>query len=541
MKSNEPSTLQALLTAKEGENIQFKEAQNRFGFDEAAKICCALSNGGGGKLVFGITDKRPRRVVGSSAFPQPERDRLNLMNKLRVQVDFELFEHENKRVLAFHVAGRPYGLPIQVDGIPWWYVGDSLQAMPQEKLREIYEEVGHDFSGDVCYGATMYDLHEEALENFRARWYEKSKLSRIKNASKEQLLRDCEALTDEGLTYAALILFGSHASLGKYLPQSEIVFEYRSKEASGPAQQRENFRIGFFACYEQLWELINLRNDKQHYQEGLFIREIATFNERVVREALLNAISHRNYQLGGSVFIKQYPDRLIIENPGGLPMGITLENMLDRQSPRNRRITEILSLCGLVERSGQGMNLIYEQSIKEAKALPEFTGSDANFLRIILHGLVLDKEILSVIGRIGEERLETMSTADLLVVHYLFQGEKLSVHLKTRLKRLVEMGIVEHVGRGKYVLARAIFSAAGRPGRHTRLSGLDRNTNKSLIIQHLRSSGKQGAPLRELHEVLPGHSNSQLQVLLRELRRDGQIHSIGKTRGAKWFIGSEAE
>ena len=80
---------------------------------------------------------------------------------------------------------------------------------------------------------------------------------------------------------------------------------------------------------------------------------------------MLNAVSHRNYQMAGSVFVRQYPDRLIIESPGGLPNGISLDNILDRQVPRNRRIAEILALCGLVERSGQGMNIIYETSMVE--------------------------------------------------------------------------------------------------------------------------------------------------------------------------------
>ena len=148
------------------------------------------------------------------------------------------------------------------------------------------------------------------------------------------------------------------------MPQAEIVFEYRSSDASGPANQREEFRSGFFSYYDRLWQLVNLRNDKQHYQEGFFVYDIQTFNERVVREVILNAVSHRNYQMGGSVFVRQYRDRLVVESPGGFPNGISLSNILNRQLPRNRRIAEILALCGLVERSGQGMNIIYEQSIK---------------------------------------------------------------------------------------------------------------------------------------------------------------------------------
>ena len=117
---------------------------------------------------------------------------------------------------------------------------------------------------------------------------------------------------------------------------------------------------------------------------------ISTFSERAVREAILNAVSHRNYQLGGSVFVRQYPRRLEIDSPGGLPTGITLENILDRQNPRNRRVAEILTKCGLVERSGQGMNLIYEELIKQSKPAPDFARTDKFQVGLTLHGTVED-------------------------------------------------------------------------------------------------------------------------------------------------------
>lgn len=383
--------------------------------------------------------------------------------------------------------------------------------------------------------ARVTDLDETAIETFRAKWIEKSGNTRLANLSVQQLLHDCEAITDEGVTYAALILFGKKNALGKFLPQSEIVFEYRSANVSGPANQREEFRMGFFASFERLWELINLRNDVQHYQEGLFVFDIPTFNERAVREALLNAISHRNYQLSGSVFIRQYPDRLLIESPGGFPNGISLDNILNRQVPRNRRIAEILALCGLVERSGQGMNIIYESCIKEAKELPDFTGTDDSFVSLSLNGLVLDKKMLSVINKIGNERLEGLATIDFLVINDLFHEKPLSKEQKLRLSYLTEMGIVEHIGRNKYVLARSLYNAAGKSGVHTRVVGLDRETNKELLLKHIRESGDIGAPFKELQQVLPGHNRSQIQVLLRELRDEHRIYCEGKTKAARWF------
>jgi ATP-dependent DNA helicase RecG len=474
-------------------------------------------------------------VVGSKAFDQPERTRKLLIDKLHVMVDFQLYDHDGKRVLIFDVASRPIGLPVQVDGVVWWYEGDSLIPMPEDIRRKIYEETGFDFSGNICAGAELSDLDETAIEAFRAKWIEKRGNKRIKNLTTAQLLRDCEAVTKDGITYAALVLFGKRASLGKYLPQSEIIFEYRSSDASGPAKQREDFRVGFFACYDRLWELVNLRNDNQHYQEGFFVFDIPTFNERVVRESILNAVSHRNYQMGGSVFVRQYQDRLVVESPGGLPNGVTLNTILDRQAPRNRRIAEILALCGLVERSGQGMNLIYELSIMEAKQLPDFKGTDDSFVTITLNGLVLDKKMLALINKIGNERLEALSTGDFLTIDALYHEKTLPENLRPHLKRLIELGIVERVSRNKYVLARSLYEATGKSGVHTRIVGLDRETNKELLLKHIRKNGDKGTPFKELEQVLSSHSRNQLKVLVRELQQNDLIYIVGKTSAARWF------
>ena len=196
-----------LLEAPEGAHYQFKEAKNRYSYTETLKICCALSNSGGGKLVLGITDERPRKVVGSKAFSQPERTREGLANKLRVKVDFAVYNHEGNRVLVFEVAARPIGVPVQVNGIAWWYDGDSLVPIPPNVLRDIFFEAEPDFSGDICSDATFNDLDETAINVFRTLWADDSGNNRIKNISTRQLMLDCGAVINNGVTYAALILF----------------------------------------------------------------------------------------------------------------------------------------------------------------------------------------------------------------------------------------------------------------------------------------------------------------------------------------------
>jgi len=532
---SEYTELTKLINAKEGENIEFKEAKNQFDFNQLADYACALSNCGGGLIVLGVTDIRPRQIVGSMAFLQPEQTRKRLIAHLRIMVDFNIYMADEKRVLVFEIASRPVGLPVTSDGVAWWRIGEDLIKMPEDTRRSIYAEGGHDFSADVCPNATIDDLNEDAIKLFREKWIEKSGNKHLSSLSDIQLLLDCDAISERGVTYAALILFGKKKSLAHYLAQSEIVFEYRSSESAGPAQQREEFREGFFALFDKLWEMINLRNDNQHYQEGFFVFDVPTFNERVVREALLNAVCHRNYQMSGSVFVKQYRERLEIDSPGGFPPEISVDNILDRQSPRNRRIAEILAKCGLVERAGQGMNLIYELSIRDAKALPDFSGTDAHLVRITIGGLILDGRQLLLLKRIAQKHLEHFSTDDLILIHKLYYEQKIPVPLLNRIKKLVDLGIIEHVGRNKYILARRFYEVAGKAGTRTRIVGLDRETNKELLLRHIKDYKNRGAQLKELQQVLPGLSRPQIQTLLRELRATGKIYVSGTTSNARWF------
>ena len=126
-----------LLNAPEGENIEFKTAKNTYEFDELVKYACAIANCGGGLFVLGVSDRRPRKAVGSGAFSQPERTRESLVKKIHIRVDFQEFNKDGKRILVFEIAGRPFGLPVQADGITWWRDGDSLVKMPQDVTLQV--------------------------------------------------------------------------------------------------------------------------------------------------------------------------------------------------------------------------------------------------------------------------------------------------------------------------------------------------------------------------------------------------------------------
>ena len=534
MRPYSDNELNDLLNAPEGENYEFKEAKNRYDFEEMVKYCCALANCGGGKFILGVTDKRPRKVVGSKAFDQPERTRKGLMDRLRISVEFQIYEHENGTVLVFEIAGHPSGLPVQVDGIAWWRDGDSLVPMPEDVRRTIYSKGGHDFSGDVCKGLTIDDLDCNAIEIFRDKWTEYSGIKRISTLSVDQLLRDADVINDKGVTYAALILFGKREPLLEHLPTVEVVFEYRPTEASGPASQREDFRTGFFNYYDRIWELVNLRNDKQHYQKQFAMLPVPTFNEIVVREALLNAVSHRDYQVKGSIFVRQYSRKLVIESPGGLLPGITPENILNRHAARNGRIAAVFQRCGLVERSGQGMNLIYEMSVKEAKPLPNFTGSDAMFVKLTLDGQVIHPRMLALLKEIGADRLNVMTTDDYLLLSALFREEDLRGVDPARFKHLAELEIVKYSEHGVEPANGGVILAIGSLSEAAS-DKLPINTSdkQKVVLEYMAKHDY--VTTATLAELLSISQRATLDIM-KKLESSGFVEKFGKRRDAKYAL-----
>lgn len=528
-----------LNAPREDEHLEFKEARHSFEFQRALDYCVALANEGGGRLVLGVTNARPRRIVGTTAFPDVQHAREQAWQVLRRRIDVEEVIHPDGRVVVFHALSRPRGEALQRDGRYLMRAGEQLVAMSFDRLQQIAAESEPDFSAGTVPQVGIDALDAVAVENFRSVWATRSGNAAIRGLSIAQLLSDAGLLIGGSVTRAALILLGTEDALRQHLAAAEVVFEYRSSDGSLPYQQRLEFRRGFFAWYEELWERINLRNDRQMVLDGLFRVELPTFDEAVVREALLNAISHRDYRRPGSVFVRQFPRRLEIVSPGGFPPGITPENVLERQEPRNRCIAEALSRCRLVERSGQGMDRIYERLIRNSQPRPDFSGTDDHQVSLTLHGEIGSPAFVRYLEKLGADRLESFTTRDYLVLDHVQHEEPVPDALREHAKRLVDLGAIERVGR-RLLFSRALYGQLGERGTYTRKRGLDHDTNKALLLKHIRENANDGSPLADLVQVLPQLGQRKVQQLLAEMRREGEVHPRGLRRWARWHPGPEA-
>jgi ATP-dependent DNA helicase RecG len=185
------------------------------------------------------------------------------------------------------------------------------------------------------------------------------------------------------------------------------------------------------------------------------------------------------------------------------------------------------------------MNRIYEVCIRESKPKPDFTHTDAYHVWLTLHGEVQHPEFLRFLEKLGKEQLESFTTQDLLAIDNVFREEPVSDCFKENLLQLVDRGVIEQISRGRgtrYVLSRQFYEFIGKRGVYTRKRGLDKETNKSLLLKHLRDCGSDGCKFEELKQVLPMLSRYQIHSLLRALKAEKKIRVEGRTRAGRWFV-----
>ena len=388
-------TIEKLIHLKESEDkVEFKEAKNgtfSYSGGKNPKISkrrrcilgyvTAFANEGGGYLVFGIKESLPHIIVGSK---QSEdgigKLESRIYNDIKIRVKTtELFDNKNNRVLILEIPSRPVGTVFKFEDVPLMRVGEELKPMSDEQYLNIIKEQEPDFSATICQNLTINDLDKNALSILKEKYAEKQQNDSFLTQTDKQILIDLDLLQNNKLTYASLILLGKKEKIKEFLPQSAVNLEYREFENVIEFDKRDIFRDPYFLLIDDIWKIINARNKLKHMQIGAYIFDIPELNKNIIREAINNAVAHRDYSKNSEIVIKQSKEEFNIQSHGGFPLGVNIENILTAPStPRNRLIAEVLTKTGFVERSGQGVDKIFLQNITEGKDFPNFDGSDSH-------------------------------------------------------------------------------------------------------------------------------------------------------------------
>lgn len=457
------------------DHVEFKEAKHNYPFaggkhaDPKERRRCvlgyivALANEKGGMLILGMADKMPHGVVGSD-FAQGEIGQLEdeIYKRLYIRVHCEeLFDEDRKRVLIIHVPSRPIGKALRFEGVPLMRVGESLREMDDQEYFSILQEQDPDFSAKICHALRIEDLSEEAIQNMRTRLYEKRGNAEFLNKPTEQLLSDLQLITEDGLNYAALILLGKPSAIRKYLPQNNVVVEYRVSENQLRYSARQEFCEPLFIGIDKIWTYLNQPaiNPFVHVNALPQVLDVPSYTEETVREGILNSIQHRNFQMGGDILVKISPESLVISNTGGFPYGVNIGNILTVNSaPRSRRLAEIIEKAGLIERSGQGVDIMFANCISEGRNLPDYSSSDDFQVTLRIESSITNIQLRRFITsyQAGKEPKRRLNVFDLMTIYSVVHRNDSYIYERSAARLINEGLVIEHPKYG-YIMSDIYF------------------------------------------------------------------------------------
>lgn len=544
-------TIAELQHLKESEHkIEFKRAEHNFPWnggshsDQRERRKCflgyivALANEGGGFLVLGMDDTLPHKVVGSDFGLNKLGELENAVyEKLGIRIrTSELFDTDKNRVVLTTIPSRPIGKMMKFEGVPLMRVGESLRNMSDEEMFAILSEQEPDFSAKNCEGISIADLDEAAIKKMKDSYARKQKNPGFLQLSTEQVLTDLKLLENGKLNYAALVLLAKKEVIHTKLPQSKTIWEFRNSEAQIHHDIREVIDEPLFIAIDSIWKLINqpTLNRKYPVQSGAYIFDLYDFNEEVIREAVLNAIAHRDYTITSEVVIKQYPNKIIIANPGGFPKGVTIENILTVSStPRSRLMTEILEKTGLVERSGQGVDKIFSITLSEGKAEPDYKNSDMFQVSLILRTEIIDKAFHVFVSQYQNSEKEPKLGVEQIITlckirNGIFQNLKIEI-----VSQLAKSGLIEKVSghTNRYTLSQeyhALVNDGMKIGKKYLVKEIE-----LLLLSLQGNSLKMGELEKNLEESL---NRNQIKYLTGKLFEDEVLSKEGKGSGTSYTI-----
>ena len=395
---------------------------------------------------------------------------------------------------------------------------DDLDLLERQRLRQLIER----FSGD----ATLIGLADDELDGALG------------------LVRTVEG--QRVPTVAGLLLIGKESALRDHLPTHEVNFQVLN---GTDVRVNDAYRTSLLKTFERIMEQFEARIEEEEMQWGLFRVAIPTYDRRAFREALVNAIVHRDYSVLGQVYVRLQGDTLSISNPGGFVEGVTLDNLLVVEpKPRNPALADAIKRIGLAERTGRGVDLIFQGLLRYGRPEPDYSGSDASTVQVVLSSTEADLPFYKMIIEEENRTQSPISLDALIVLSRLRKEKRIDVATATRaiqkteatarsiLEKLVEIGLVERHGSKRsltYTLSAEIYRDLGQSADYIRQAWLDSIQQEQMVIQFAQKHGKI---VRKDVMELCRLSKDQATHLLRKLANENKLTLHGKSRGAFYTL-----
>lgn len=380
---------QWLLTPAETEQLEFKEAKQQYDTTKLMRYCVALANEGGGHLILGVTNKPPRKVVGTRAFPSPTS--LNdikalIVEKLRFRVEVTELQHSNGRVLVFEVPTRPLGQALTFEGAYLMRAGEDLVPMTPDMLKRIFAEDQQDWFSQAARSDANADdvialLDTQTYFELLELPYPTNRDAVLERLQSQGLIRQ----TNQGwlITNLAAILLAKKldtfsSALARKAPRVVIYESINKLQTRGDKIGNRGYAIGF----EGLVDFVHSAAPQNRFIEEVMREEIKMFPKQALRELIANALVHQDFlATGASVMIEMYGDRIEISNPGIPP--IKVERFIDEYRSRNEYLADLMRRFGICEEKGSGIDKVVNAAEMFQLPAPDFRVGETRTISVL--------------------------------------------------------------------------------------------------------------------------------------------------------------
>ncbi|MGK2285093.1 ATP-binding protein [Pedomonas sp. V897] len=397
----------------------------------------------------------------------------------------------------------------------------DLDPLERERLRQAVQQYGGD--------RVLLELDDEALDGALGLTVREPDGSRVP-------------------TLTGLLLVGRESALRERVPTHEFAFQVLAQQA---VRFNEFRRFPLLKALDWLETNFRPYNPEEELQVGLFRVPVPMVDMAAFREAVANALIHRDYHRLGAVHVRLEDDALVVSNPGGLVEGVTLANLLVTEPrPRNRALADAMKRIGVVERSGRGVDTIYRGMLKFGRPAPDYSRTDAHNVVVRLPTEPADLDFRRLVVEEERRRGAELPIDSLIALAALRELKRVTADelagriqrdaasAKRTLEALIEAGLVEAHGaaRGRsYTLSAAVYQRRGEKAAYTRQAGFTPIQHEQMVLNYVRQHGQiRRAEVMDLCRL----SEGQAKDLLKRMQSNGLLKLEGAGRGAFYRVGN---
>lgn len=532
---------------------EFKSDRDKLSDDIIVEAVVAFSNTEGGKLYLGVEDngeisglhKAHKNSSGLAALIA-NRTVPPVSVDVENKQDYIVITVRKSRSIIAASSGKILRRRLKANGEP-----ENAPMYPHEINTRLSTLNMLDYSALAVPDAVYEDLDSNERERLRDIIKKYSGEKNLLELDDEELDKALRLVVNDGdrvvPTYCGLLLIGKAERIQELMPTARAVFQVLS---GTDVVFNEDVNGALLSVFERMETYMTARNSEAEIEEGLFRISVFDFDKRAFREALVNAFCHRDYTMLGRVRVEINDDGLVISNPGGFVEGVNINNLLTAEPHgRNPALADVMKRIGLAERTGRGIDRIFEGSLLYGKPMPDYSESTDTLVKLFIPRGLPDKAFAKMISDEQERIGRALPVNSLLILNELKRSSRSTIaelsetihsseaKTKSAVEKLVESGMLEAVGTGKgryYTLSVQVYRRNKTTAEYVRQRGISEVRHPEMIIE-LAAKNDGKITRADVIELLKIDENRAYRAL-KDLVSQGKLRPEGKGRYSYYVL-----